>query len=631
MSRMLSPCMCLVLTLSAAATHAVETAGTVTAVTVYQGQALVTREVSLEAAEGLAEVVVTGLPARVMPGSLYAEPVGDLEVRSVRYRVRPVAEDTRDEVRELDAKLQVVGDELAAVEAKQKLLDERSRYLQKLEDFTTKTASAELTRGVLNAGTLSELTRTIFEGRAEIAEQQLTLNKEKRELTTSKSLATKARQQLTNSSSKTVREAVVFVDAGAGGAAASFRLTYLVSGASWSPSYNLRASEDRDQVMVEYNASVTQQSGEDWGEVAMTLSTASPSLVASAPELEPLPVRLAAVVSKPKGGTEIAVLGDQLRSLARQQQQLAAGRRGSGVVAGAMINDADGEGASSRSGPTPFFALSDLQQRSAGGFGAAYNLGAFGVNVADADKRLNAFGNRMELMCFNSTVTCPTVPTKPSSAQGISVVYRLAGRTSLPSRSDQQLIAIASLPLDGEFYRLAKPVLTEYVYEEASVVNDTDFVLLAGPAATFLGDRFVGRGAVPTVAIGEPFAVGLGIDESLRATRELVDQDRRVQGGNQVVEVNYRLRLENFGDADKQVRLYDRLPSADNDQIKVMWTTDKFASTNAATEDEQNRGILRWDLPVQARGESAGTADLKYQVVLEYDRNRTLEQATATR
>jgi hypothetical protein len=61
----------------------------------------------------------------------------------------------------------------------------------------------------------------------------------------------------------------------------------------------------------------------------------------------------------------------------------------------------------------------------------------------------------------------------------------------------------------------------------------------AGPVATFLGGQFVGRGEIPTVTLGESFAVGLGIDSSLRAKRELVDKQERIQGGNRVVDFIY--------------------------------------------------------------------------------------------
>ena len=145
-----------------------------------------------------------------------------------------------------------------------------------------------------------------------------------------------------------------------------------------------------------------------------------------------------------------------------------------------------------------------------------------------ADEGLNKAARDLQLMDFNNSLS--ELKRKddrgPKAVEGVSVSYRLANRTSLPSRSDRQLIQIASLPLKGDFYRLATPVLTSFVYEETRLTNTSDRVFLAGPAATFMGGQFVGRGDLPTVAVGESFTVGLGIDSSLRAERELVNKER---------------------------------------------------------------------------------------------------------
>ncbi|MEM6798023.1 MAG: mucoidy inhibitor MuiA family protein [Planctomycetota bacterium] len=610
------------------AAEPISDSGKMTSVTVYQGHALVTREVSVAMNQGLNEVVVTDLPAQVMTGSLYAEPAGDAEIRSVRFRVRPVAEDTREEVRELDKQIQEISDQQAAVKAEAGLLASQTKYLQKLEDFTTRTAGQELTSGVLNATTLKDLTKTIFDGRADIAKGKLRLDKTSRELAGQMKLLTSKRQRLTSSSSRAVREAVVFLNAPKAGPA-SFRLTYLVAGATWSPSYNLRASADRTKVTVEYNASVQQQTGEDWTDVAMTLSTASPSLVATAPKLLPLPIRLAALAQKPQSEISSAQAYDEFN---RRQQSLSKSRRSFAAVPQAAPNQPAREfngffydGDQNVRGAAPRFSL-PMSGGGGGGFGAVY--GDLGAQLAQSDFRLNYWGNQIQVLeCSSGLVQTKQTDKKSRSEEGISVVYELPNRTSLPSRADQQLIPIASLPLEGEFYRVARPVLTEYVYEEARVANDTDFVLLAGPAATFLGDRFVGRGAAPTVAIGESFTIGLGIDESLRASRELVEKDRRVQGGNQIVRLDYRLTIKNFGDAETTVRLYDRLPSADDAEVKVSLLD---SSVPPVTEDpaERKQGILSWLVDAPAKDKSPGKVAVDYAMQLEHDRNRTIAEAT---
>src|SRR5438045_3282654 len=74
-------------------------------VTVYHGNALVTREVDVPPGAGLTELVVTALPPQTVNSSLYAEGTDGIRVLTTRFRVRPIFEDTREEVRKLDAQL----------------------------------------------------------------------------------------------------------------------------------------------------------------------------------------------------------------------------------------------------------------------------------------------------------------------------------------------------------------------------------------------------------------------------------------------------------------------------------------------------------------------------------------------
>ncbi|CAE6497977.1 unnamed protein product [Rhizoctonia solani] len=71
---------------------------------------------------------------------------------------------------------------------------------------------------------------------------------------------------------------------------AELMLTYVVSDASWTPLYDVRASiaktpEGTSTIALHYRASITQTTGENWPDVALTLSTASPQLGSSVPKL----------------------------------------------------------------------------------------------------------------------------------------------------------------------------------------------------------------------------------------------------------------------------------------------------------------------------------------------------------
>src|SRR5262249_2716825 len=72
---------------------------TIEHVTVYQNNALVTRLVDVPAGTGTLELVVSPLPPQTVNTSLYSEGSEGLRVLTTRFRLRPIKEDTRDEVR----------------------------------------------------------------------------------------------------------------------------------------------------------------------------------------------------------------------------------------------------------------------------------------------------------------------------------------------------------------------------------------------------------------------------------------------------------------------------------------------------------------------------------------------------
>ena len=85
------------------------TKGNISQVTVYRGQALISRKINLDLPSGTSELIVEGLPSKIVPESLFAQTSGDIKVLSVRYRERAVEADTREEVKNSMLKSTQVG------------------------------------------------------------------------------------------------------------------------------------------------------------------------------------------------------------------------------------------------------------------------------------------------------------------------------------------------------------------------------------------------------------------------------------------------------------------------------------------------------------------------------------------
>jgi prefoldin subunit 5 len=606
--------------------------GTLDAVTVYRGQALVSRLVEVPGPAGLKEVTITGLPDQILPGSLYAESADSAEVQSVDYSAHPVEKDVRADVQKFDDQMRELQDQVAGLQQHRQLLEAQRDTLAKVNAFTTATSTTDLNRGVLNADTLQKMVQFDFDQRNRILDEQLKLDLDIRGKNEQIQTLQRQRAQVATSSSKIAREAKILVNlAGNGG---KVRVRYLVDNATWFPSYNLRvdaqpAREGERKATLEYLASIQQMSGEDWTNVQMTLSTATASLVAKAPLLNELAISLATpgradmtdlVQKLEQSGSEAA--REELRQQRTQVEQFRANM-----------------GANYNAIASPLSAANNYTIN-----GTVVNLDYIGDNN-DVDLLLNRTAADLQLVDLAARDKVVRVKEiKPSKMDNeMAITYQLQNHTSLLSRSDRQLIRIANIPLKPKFYKVAQPVLNDYVYDEALAVNDSPYVLLYGDMQTYVANQFVGRGVLPSTSIGQSLEVGLGIDSSLRAHRVLVEKTEGISGGNRVADFTYRLLIENFGNAPAKVQLYDRLPTTKDTSKEITVSTGTSAKGSADKElsakepldkatsqdplylqKDKKKNILRWDLEVPQNSVDEKAYAVEYQFTLLYDKNLTI-------
>jgi len=581
--------------------------GRVTDVTLYRGQALVTRAVPIEGDSGSMEVVVGNLPEQIVPNSLFAEGGDAVEIRAARFRTRAVGEEPREEVRKLDQEILDVQRQIDLTTKRQALLGKRTEYLGKLEGFVAPTAHGDLAKGVLDAEALERVTTFTFAQHEKIAEEEVALAKQSHDLQEQRELLQRKRGEITAGASKTQREAVLFLQKQAAGPA-EVRLNYLVNSCGWSPAYMMRSGADREQVRIEYNALIQQLTGEDWTDVKLTLSTASPALSATGPGLAPFHVKLnrgddpfGVAANPPSAPTQTPQPAQQA------QTPPMANFLGRGLSKGQVLEQLQG-----------------LKTRRSEFANAGNNAVMF-----DERNRINwslndvAYGLQQLEINGDATTLSVLRNEKSDGDNGPSLSYELRGAVSLASRSDQQMVRIMQADMESRFYHVAVPVLTPYVFREAELKNSAEEDLLAGPITVYLDGRFVGQGEIPTVARGQTFVVGFGADPRLRTRRELADKRDGVQGGNRVTRFDYRIVVENFSNEVTPVRVIDRIPHAENGQdIRVTLDNikDPISKDKLYQREERPMGILRWDIevPANASGESARLVE--YQYTIEYDR-----------
>jgi len=546
----------------------------VSAVTVYPNSALVTREVDVPDAPGIHELVVTPLPVAVQNTSLYTEGSEGIRVLTTRFRTRAIEGDTRDDVRNLLEEIDALQLAKEKIEADIKTNQTNNLLLNKMEGFATVTTIQTTEKANLNSESAIATTKFIMEARAEKAkemvglQQQLQANQKKADFLQRKI------QELTGSPVRTERDAIIVVEkpnAGAG----KVRLNYLVNNSSWSPQYKIRAGKaSKDPLRVEYLAGITQQTGEDWTNVKLVLSTAQPALNASPPDLQSLQVTAAPKETSPGGLMLDAMqVEDQIKGLRSKAQKDFNDRK---VQSGAgLVNTA-----------------------------AALDQSWEILHPEAAMQRGCAMAVR----------------------EGPTVTYHLSTKFSVPSRNDEQVLEVTQLDLTPNFYYKAVPLLTQHVYRMAEVVNKSKQVLLPGEATMYIDADFVGRISLPLVAIGEQFTLGFGIDPQLQVQRQMVDRMRTTQGANQALRYDYRILVNNFKTEKVKLQVWDRLPMAENEAVGVslLKSTPELSTDAIYAREQKPMNLLRWDVDLDANKHGEQAQAITYQFRLELDRKMTI-------
>jgi len=584
-------------------------ASKITQVTVYPNSALVTREVEVPPGAGNLELVVNPLPEHTINSSLYSEGSETIRVLTTRFRMRPIKEDTREEVRKLEDELKKLRQDAQRIQADIQTCQQNTALLGKLETFTQASTQHATEKGKLDSEATINLAKYLMDGRAEKSRnlvalnQQLELNHEQMEF------ANRKLREMTAGTSRTERDAVIVVDK-ADAAPGKIRLNYLVDAASWRPQYKFRAGKDaKSPVQLEYLAAIMQQSGEEWQGVDMVLSTAQPMLNASPPELMMLAVNIV-----PR---DAQVAANQNDPMAQQVLEGLANR----------IDKAGGKqtlGAITNAGSNTYKDLSETAKKVREAAQTEVNQKK---DAKDIFNYAGALEQARDLVVAAEERTSPAKgKPRASSNEGPSVTYHLNNRLTVPSRNEEQVIEVVRIDMAPDYFYKAVPVLTPHIYRQANLVNKSKHVLLPGEATMYNGSDFVGRMNLPLVAIGEQMTIGFGTEPQLQVHRQLMDKSRTMQGGNQILKYEYRILVNSYKQERVKLQIWDRLPHAENETMVVtlLKPVPELSKDPLYQREERPSNLLRWDLDVDPDMNGEKAKEVTYEFRLELDKQMSI-------
>jgi uncharacterized protein (TIGR02231 family) len=256
-----------------------------TAVTVFPDRARVTRIGNVELQPGLQRIEITNLPLALEPESVRASGHGSAQAKllGVSTKLENYAETPAETALDLETKIQEVTDADSNLAARAAVLEKEQKAIDGLAG-----QSEMFARGLALRNRSPEEQGLILDfltRRSQaIQNELLALSRSRRERAKEIDRLKRLLQGQQSSRPRQRYTAVVEVEILAEGSL-EIELTYLVSQARWKPLYDLRMKDT--SLDVTYLAEVTQNTGEDWQAVQLTLSTAEPSLSLEIPDLEP--------------------------------------------------------------------------------------------------------------------------------------------------------------------------------------------------------------------------------------------------------------------------------------------------------------------------------------------------------
>ncbi|WP_447919885.1 mucoidy inhibitor MuiA family protein [Achromobacter aegrifaciens] len=481
-------------------------ASSIGSVTVYQDRAVVTRAASSELAAGEHELVLEKLPASLQENSLQvsAKSTGQATLLDVKVRDAYQADAANERVKQLEEQVRKLQGQQAQLDDEAAVLDNQRELVLMMQRGATEPSKdgARLTLDELKAiqSLSADSLAKALTGLRRIGEQKEALE---RELSALQGQMNQLQSAL-NRRTKTVTLRVNLARAGK----LDLNVSYAVAGARWTPAYDARLRPADRSVDLGYFGVIRQNTGEDWNNVKLTLSTARPSLGGGAPALQPWIVDVAApppLTPRPRPAPAAAAM-QQAQADAKMSRQR---------------NQAFEDGAA----PIAEVAPEPVEQATA------------------------------------------QVQNEATSAS-----FQIKNPATLPSDNTSQRVAIATAKLPATLQYQSTPALREAMFLTAHASNNTDFPFLAGSLNTFLDDAFVAASAMKAVMPGEKLELALGADEGISIKRQLVNrytESTGFSGSGKRVTYEYKITVKNNKATKEQVSFKDRLPVSRNEKIVV--------------------------------------------------------------
>ncbi len=315
----------------------------ITAVTVYTDQALVTRRGSVELIGEEQKLVINQLPVTLKSDSVRVSGSGKIAVRLLGVNVERIftSEPVGARVSQITQHIEQLDSQMNYLQAQLDGLALQSRFIEGLREKTERPFAQSLSRKNLSLSETLDFVNFLGSQITEYGIATRDYSNRKKEIEKELQALHKQLQQLQTPHSKESFKLVIDIEtSGVGEFGSKFELevSYVVKGASWTPLYDVRVNSTSSTVNLSYLAEVTQNTGEDWQNVALTLSTAKPGLGTIPPKLEPWYLNIRQAMQFAAAPASVASPDLMMRRRAMSEAEMSEDNAGEGEIEAETVN-----------------------------------------------------------------------------------------------------------------------------------------------------------------------------------------------------------------------------------------------------------------------------------------------------
>ncbi|WP_128543932.1 DUF4139 domain-containing protein [Larkinella soli] len=251
---------------------------TIRQVTVFLNRAQIDAQARATLSPGTTRLIIDNASAQTDPQSIQVSGRGEAVIQGVQFRTNFLTNVPKPaSLQRLEDSLKLARDGYEALTLQKEVLDNEKKLV-----LANQKVGGEKGTTVVEVKTMADFYRerlTEIGKKLLVVEKQLTEQKKKLDRLEGQVREQNARRE------RPVGEIEVTLKA-AGRATVELALSYVVANAGWVPFYDIRVRDTKSPATLAYKANVYQNTGFDWQNIKLALSTSNPALPGTQPRLE---------------------------------------------------------------------------------------------------------------------------------------------------------------------------------------------------------------------------------------------------------------------------------------------------------------------------------------------------------